>query len=75
MCASENNVRGAVPAGPVQFAKSLHTVRVDFDRAATVMLDDLVAGRFGATSDDIRGSGGLFDGNGVLADVFKPNIV
>jgi hypothetical protein len=44
-------------------------------RTTAVVLDDLIAGTFGTTTDNVRGTRGLFDGNSILAHVLKPDIV
>ena len=69
------NSRLAVTAGTVELAKALNAEGVDLDGTGTVVLDDLVVGVFGTTTDDVGLTAGLLDGDSVLADVFEPNVV
>jgi len=65
----------AVSAAPVEFAESLDAVRVDLDGSAAVVLDNFVFSVLGASTDDVGLARGLLDGDGILTDIFEPDVV
>ena len=66
-------VAAAVAARAVDFAVVLGVKVLDVDRAAAVVLDHFVGGVEGAAADDV-GRPVAFDADGVLADVFEPEV-
>jgi hypothetical protein len=68
-------LRFAVAASSVQFAKVLHAVRRDVHSSSTVVLHNLVARAFGATAPDGCGSRSLADGNCILAYILEPDVL
>jgi len=68
-------LRAAVSAGAIEFSICVCVEVDNVDGTATIVLDDLVGGLVGTTSDDpgvLSGSVAL-DGDGVLANVLEPN--
>jgi hypothetical protein len=64
----------AVTARAVHLAVVLGIEIDDVDGAAAIVLNHFVGGVVGATTDDVGGAVAL-EGDGVLADVFKPDVL
>ena len=65
----------AVTARAIELSEGLRAVAVDLDMTGTVMLDNLVRGSLGATTNNVGGAASLLDRDGVLADVLEPDVV
>jgi len=65
----------AVTARAIELSEGLRAVAVDLDMTGTVMLDNLVRGGLGATTNNVGGAASLLDRDGVLADVLEPDVV
>lgn len=67
-----STVSTAVTTRSVHFTIVIGIEVDNVDVTTTVVLDDLVSGLVSATSDDV-GCAAALDGDGILADVFKPH--